>query len=106
VNTPLFQTPKTDVVDGDRPRDRPRESEAGVGGLKTTDRPRPGSMRRPGRRESDRPRGLASMGGQHHGAVGTSTKDQTDQQREAEAVAEFNEQLRLAVNAVDWSQPF
>jgi hypothetical protein len=80
VSIPLFQTPKTDVVDGDRPRDRPRESVAGGGGLKKTDRPRPGTCDRPGRRESDRPRGLASMGGLHSAPQGLGEPD-TGKQR-------------------------
>ena len=33
---------------------------------------------------------LADRGGQYRPAIGTSTKDQSDRQRDAEALADFN----------------
>ena len=49
---------------------------------------------------------LANAGGQYMPTIGTSTTDQTDEQREAEAVESFNAALQDAVTATFGGQAF
>lgn len=49
---------------------------------------------------------IKQFGGLHAQTIGTSTKDQTDLDRDQQAAAEFNRELQKAIDGVDWTQPF
>jgi len=47
-----------------------------------------------------------TSGGQYRSAVGISTHDQTDRERDLAAITAFEAELQRAIDGVDWAAEF